>query len=227
LSSTVGEAWAAHPSIVHRFKGGRDGELPNGSLINVGGLLYGTTYYGGGEGCGGFGCGTVFSIQPSESTSSHQAYTEKVIYAFQGSADGAEPLAALINVGDKLYGTTTKGGLGANCTGGCGTVFSIDPTTGAETLLYSFKGGSDGEYPSASLLFVDGALYGTTVYGGPPEQGTLFKVDLKSGRENVLYAFGDAGGDGAYPYANLIKLGEFYMGRRFLAVVLSTAPSFH
>ncbi len=32
-----------------------------------------------------------------------------------------------------------------------------------ETVLYSFKGGSDGSYPSAGLIFdKEGALYGTT-----------------------------------------------------------------
>jgi uncharacterized repeat protein (TIGR03803 family) len=45
---------------------------------------------------------------------------------------------------------------------GCGTVFSLDPETGAETVLYTFAGGTDGYYPGANLLDVNGVLYGTT-----------------------------------------------------------------
>jgi hypothetical protein len=46
-------------------------------------------------------------------------------------------------------------------------VFSLNPTTGAEMVVHSFQGGSDdGARPYASLLDVDGALYGTTISGG-------------------------------------------------------------
>jgi uncharacterized repeat protein (TIGR03803 family) len=46
--------------VLHSFGGQGDGSGPNGSLINVGGKLYGTTTEGGGT-CG---CGTVFAITP-------------------------------------------------------------------------------------------------------------------------------------------------------------------
>ena len=76
------------------------------------------------------------------------------------------PLASLVF--DKrgvLYGTTVGGG-----SVGYGTVFELTPpakgrTVWTETLLYSFKGSSDGQYPCAPLVFdQSGALYGTT-YG--------------------------------------------------------------
>jgi uncharacterized repeat protein (TIGR03803 family) len=59
-----------------------------------------------------------------------------------------------------LYGTTSAGG-----TRNDGTVFSIT-TSGAERVLHSFAGGSDGAQPNAALLDVAGTLYGTTTYGG-------------------------------------------------------------
>jgi uncharacterized repeat protein (TIGR03803 family) len=65
-----------------------------------------------------------------------------------------------------LYGTTGSGGGSRNCYYGCGTVFSIDPNTGVETILYAFRGGTDGATPAASLREVKGTLYGTTDAGG-------------------------------------------------------------
>jgi uncharacterized repeat protein (TIGR03803 family) len=98
--------------VLHSFMCCTDGELPESSLINVGGTLYGTTY-GGGSGI--YGWGTVFSI-----TTSGQ---EKVLHgfpAFQG--DGCSPDAKLVNMNGTLYGTTYHCGQYA-----AGTVFSISP----------------------------------------------------------------------------------------------------
>jgi uncharacterized repeat protein (TIGR03803 family) len=47
--------------VIYSFKGGKDGAAPHG-VIEVNGVLYGTTTYGGGNGCNIYGCGTVFSI---------------------------------------------------------------------------------------------------------------------------------------------------------------------
>jgi uncharacterized repeat protein (TIGR03803 family) len=58
-------------------------------------------------------------------------------------------------------------GGGSGCGGyGCGTVFKLAPD-GTETVIHSFKGGSDGAAPQEGLM-TDGAgnLYGTTVNGG-------------------------------------------------------------
>jgi len=159
-------------------------------LVDVGGTLYGTTYSGGAN-----GLGTVFKITPKG--------VAIVLHSFGSSGDGANPSAGLIDVGGILYGTTEKGGTGS-CTGGCGTVFKIT-TKGAEAVLYSFKGDSDGANPTASLTNVDGALYGTTKSGGPGNCqilgtvgcGTLFKITTK-GVKTVLYSF-KGGEDGAYP----------------------------
>jgi uncharacterized repeat protein (TIGR03803 family) len=51
-----------------------------------------------------------------------------------------------------------------------------------ETVLHSFTGGSDGSIPSAGLIAdKQGALYGTTEFGGNAESrgsGTVFEVTL-------------------------------------------------
>jgi len=152
-----------------------DGADPTASLIAVRGELYGTTFVGGGTGCGGYGCGTVFSLDPGTGA-------ETVLYSFAGGVDGESPVASLIHVKGVLYGTTYYGG-GTGCGGyGCGTVFSLDPGTGAQTVLYSFCGQTnctDGANPYASLVAVNGDLYGTTQSGGADGYGTVFVLKKK------------------------------------------------
>jgi uncharacterized repeat protein (TIGR03803 family) len=191
-------------TVLHSFRGRPgDGADPFAGLINVNGTLYGTT----GEG-GAYDAGTVFSITTSG--------RETVLYSFKGgSADGEIPEAGLLNVKGTLYGTTANGGSGFCLRGksdvGCGTVFSIT-TSGAETVLYSFKGHSgDGANPFAGLVNVKGTLYGTTWSGGErrcykhASCGTVFAVTT-SGKETMIYRFKGGPGDGEHPSAGLINV---------------------
>jgi uncharacterized repeat protein (TIGR03803 family) len=57
-------------------------------------------------------------------------------------------------------------------------VFSLDPSTGVETVLHSFDG-SDGDSPSGNLTAVNGRFYGTTIYGGAANNGTVFVLRAK------------------------------------------------
>ncbi len=192
-------------TVLHTFQGSpNDGGVPWAPLVDVGGTLYGTTRSGGAN-----GLGTVFKIT--------RKGVATVLHSFGNGSDGANPSAGLIDVGGNLYGTTEKGGTGS-CSGGCGTVFKIT-TTGVENVLYSFKGGSDGANPTASLINVNGTLYGTTKSGGPGSCqilgtvgcGTVFKLTTKN-VETVLYSF-KGGNDGAYPEdASLIAVGDTLYG---------------
>ena len=69
--------------------------------------------------------------------------------------------------GGNFYGTTENGGgSGSN---GYGTVFKLTLNGSNWTLtpLYSFAGDNDGASPGARVIIgPDGALYGTTSYGG-------------------------------------------------------------
>jgi uncharacterized repeat protein (TIGR03803 family) len=149
-----------------------DGATPRSGLINVNGMLYGTTAYGGAPGCQDHGCGTVYSIDPNTGA-------EKVLYSFcsqQNCADGAVPQASLIEIDGMLYGTTIEGG-GTGCGGeGCGTVFSLNPGSGSETVLYAFGDSPDGQWPN-NLIDVNGTLYGTTIFGGTSGNGTVFALE--------------------------------------------------
>jgi uncharacterized repeat protein (TIGR03803 family) len=184
-------------SVLYSFKRGTgDGALPEAGLLNVKGTLYGTTEYGGAN-----GHGTVFSITTSGAETVLKRFNRK---------KGSHPQAGLINVRGTLYGTTANGGSGLcsnslNKVVGCGTVFSMT-TSGAETVLRSFAGGSgDGAYPFAGLINVKGTLYGTTEYGGATNEGTVFAIST-SGAETVLHNFGTGSGDGVYPYAGLLNV---------------------
>ena len=89
------------------------------------------------------------------------------VASFNGN-NGLAPNAGLLDVNGTLYGTTYNGGSGGN-----GTVFSLNPTTGALSTLASFTG-SNGSFPFAGLLDVNGTLYGTTEGGGSGNNGTVF-----------------------------------------------------
>lgn len=72
------------------------------------------------------------------------------------------------------------------------------------TVLYSFKGATDGENPVASLVRdVSGNLYGTTGCNYcASAHGSVFKVD-PHGNETTLYSF-SGGTDGGDPYGSLL-----------------------
>ena len=100
--------------MLHKFNS-TDGATPYDAsgLINVNGILYGTTKIG-----GKYDLGTVFSISMTG--------VEQVLHSFGSSGanpDGTSPIAGLTNVNGTLYGTTSSGGKDNQ-----GTVFSITPT---------------------------------------------------------------------------------------------------
>lgn len=200
--------------VIYKFKGGADGASPNGSLLALHGVLYGTTRAGGAYAiCSAIsennGCGTVFSVTPSGK--------ERVLYRFKAGADGAGPSDGLTWLDGSFYGATSLGGRRRECPQsgygeGCGTIFSVD-TTGHERVLYRFRGNRDGMKPNGSLLALGGKLYGTTAFGGAVACdhycGTLFEVTT-SGSETVLYRF-QGGSDGSGPNGPLIAIdGELY-----------------
>ena len=192
-------AAASAYQLLYSFDGKPDdGANPSGALVLRDGTFYGTTQAGGEN-----NLGTVFLVSASGK--------EKLLYSFGSSAtDGNTPQSGLTYVGGAFYGTTSMGG--ANCApAGCGTVYKITPS-GSETVIYSFKGGSDGSHPIAGLLDVGGTLYGTTSQGGNGHAccGTLFAVST-SGNERVFYRFKGTEHDGEEPLGGLVAIaGEFY-----------------
>jgi uncharacterized repeat protein (TIGR03803 family) len=199
-------------TVLYNFSSGAYGSNPYAGLIlDSSGNLYGTTGEGGNSTqCNlGSGCGTVFMLTAPSSGST--AWTQSVLYSFQGpsSNDGSSPQSALVfDSKGNLYGTTASGGKYNK-----GTVFELTPpaTSGGawtETVLYSFKGGTDGSNPASAVVFntKDTILYGTTPLGGASGFGTVFKLTLNAKgtawTEAILYSFTGLS-DGGKPYAGL------------------------
>lgn len=206
-SSAARDAGPAYKAL-YSFRGTPDGTNPAASLIDVNGVLYGTTTCGGTydqgtcAASGGAG-GTAFSLTKSGK--------EKILHSFGGGSDGSQPHAPLVEVNGTLYGTTQNGGAYACHKFGCGggTVFSMT-TDGAEKVLHSFGNGTDGSFPMAGLIGAGGKLYGTTSVGGTYGDGTVFRL-TKSGKEKVLHWFGEEA-DGQIPVAGLVDVGGTLYG---------------
>lgn len=186
--ATVGAPWTE--TVLHTFTGAPDGAHPYAGLIfDSAGNLYGTT-----NGGGAFNYGTVFKL---DSTGN-----ETILYSFTGFPDGASPYAGVVqDSAGNLYGTTGEGGAFNH-----GTVYKLD-SSGVETVLHSFNGGTDGAYPCGGLtLDAAGNLYGTANEGGATgntgDNGTLFELN-NAGSFTVLHTF-TGGVGGANPAAGMI-----------------------
>ncbi len=199
-----------HETVLHDFAG-TDGDNPVGSLVaDKAGNLYGTTAYGGANGCTGLGCGVAFELVKGKGGS----WTYAILHYFTGQeGDGLWPYAGMIfDSQGNLYGTTSGGGNYSACSneGGCGVVFELTPDgkgSWAETVVYAFDG-SDGGGPDGKLTFDSlGNLYGTTYYGGAHQSGTVFKLTPgKQGQwtENVLHSFSYGTKDGDAPFNGVV-----------------------
>jgi len=137
----------------------------------------------------------------------------KVIYNFDNPGDPSYP-NGLVEFNGVLYGTSTFGG-----EFGYGTVFALQRPSAPGgkwtlTILHSFNPATEDatEPASAAVVGPDGALYGTTPYGGdaplcqeptPPGCGTVYKLQPPAEpggewTETILYTFlGGADGYGS------------------------------
>lgn len=173
-------------------------------LLHSDGYLYGVTAEGGAN-----GTGTIFRLRPDGSAFA-------VVHTFDAlvdstttpdtNADGALSVAALIDGGDgRLYGVASLGG-----TNGYGTVFAVDPATGAYTVLHHFDQ-DDGSQPTGELLLgLDGSLYGTTAFGGnltcgvSGGCGTIFSVARDGSAFTRLLSFDYT--NGSAPSSRLLQV---------------------
>lgn len=176
-----------------------DGADPESELVADGrGFLWSTARFNGST-----FCGTVFKVRMATGE-----LTKVVDFTGNsGAAPGTEPLAGLVRDGaGLLWGTTSKGGSEDG-----GTLFKINPATGAFTSVLHFPGtyGSErGYFPDATLAD-DGAgkLLATTRRGGNQDTGTLFQVDPVSSQVTTLRQFTGAA-DGVGPIGAAAGLSE-------------------
>ncbi len=149
------------------------------------------------------GLDVVYQLSPPAEAG--EPWMETVLYSFKGGSDGYQPYSALVHDrAGNLYGVTY------NCGGifDYGVVYEVSPSAGGwtENRIYTFQGPSicDGFAPSGTLAIgANGELFGTTVYGGAGDYGTVYQLTpSRSGTwtEKVLYSF-TGGADGGEPFA--------------------------
>jgi hypothetical protein len=198
--------------------GGADGYGPAGALtLGRVGTLYGTTVFG-----GAYGGGVVFELKGG----SGGAWRERLLYSFCPDevycVDGATPDdGVVLGPSGGLYGTTEAGGRNVCGEGRCGVAFELRRTGRGrwkETVLYNFRPGASGNFPSSGLVFDKaGNPYGTTGVGGiggcPYGCGVVYR--LAPGRKGkwkytVLHQFD--GADGSMPGGGLVldRKGNLY-----------------
>lgn len=138
-------------------------ELFGGLTADRKGRLWGVAYNHGPDGGGG-----VFRVDAGGRT--------EWVHTFVRGFDvgGGYPLGTLLLAADgMLYGTTQVGGTAPLRKG---TVFRIDPATGAFKIVHSFDG-TDG-YAPAGVLAQDpqGRIVGATSRGGPLDLGVVYRL---------------------------------------------------
>jgi hypothetical protein len=153
----------------------------------------------------------VFEFSPSSSGT----WTENILYAFDGKADGGGPSAIAFDKSGNIYGAASGGGeKGTNCPGGCGTIFRLTKSSGGNwpfTRAYVFLGTS-GYEPNGIVLDSAGNIYGTTLLSYPTF-GTVFELKRGSAGDrwtySMLYDFGATAG-GIEPMGLIINKDRLY-----------------
>jgi uncharacterized repeat protein (TIGR03803 family) len=179
-----------------------DPRSPQAPLLQgADGALYGTTSDGGAG-----GDGTAFKINADGTGLT-------VLHSFAPvGGDGQRPYAGLVQGREgALYGTTQQGGnLADGGSSGFGTVFKLNPNGTGYTILHSFDPSSgDGKFPNSALVIGnDGALYGTTEFGGSNNLGAVFRISPDGSAYSLLYSFGSNPFDGSYPKAPLVRASD-------------------
>lgn len=130
------------------------------------------------------------------------------IYQFPAVNDAEAPWCNLVAAGSLLYGTGLLGGAF-----GRGAVFSVDPATGTEKLVYSFQGGTDVTNPQAGLTLVGNLLYGVANQGGANGYGGVYSINPATGAEKVVFSFTPAMGGGSG--SNLVSVGGALYGTTY------------
>jgi len=155
-----GTAWKEN--ILHSFQNTDDGYTPYAGLVaDASGNFYGAATAGGSN-----GGGTLFELSPSG-----DSFTFSVITSVPGWGVSGTFRDVLVQPNGVIYATT-------HCDGAnnAGTIYQLTQSGGTwtYTLLYTFTGGSDGLYSISNLVLKGGKLYGTTIYGGANNAGTVY-----------------------------------------------------
>ncbi len=172
--------------------GTASGVYPWGSLIAVGGTLYGMTYGGGSN-----GWGNVFGVGTNGTN-----YQDLFSFTGPGTASGYGPWRNLIAIDGTLYGMASAGGVN-----NFGSIFSLGTNGTNFQNVHTFNGSA---YPDGSLIASGGTLYGMTQGDGGSGVGTVFSVGTNGTNFQSLVSFNRS--NGAFPFGSLIASGSTLFG---------------
>ncbi len=174
--STPGGAWSE--TILYSFGiYGSSGDVatPVSLIMSGQGALYGTAIQG-----GAYYVGAALEVAPPAAPGG--AWTETVLYSFQGYRDGSTPNWVTVPIGGVIYGatigTTTIGGYPANF--GVSSAFQLSPPSSpggswTKTILRLFSDrDSDGAVADSNLIVRNGNLYGTVFFA--PSGGAVYEL---------------------------------------------------
>ena len=150
------------------------GNILHASLVELNGMLYGTTADGGTE-----NAGTIYRLNPLTSVLT-------VLYNFnRNSPIGVTPVSGLTLVGGSLYGATTYGAGESNIR----SLFRFNPESNAIVSVYS-PTVEEGAYFPTQFVTDGTALYGESEPPSVHNQGlTVFKFDVSTGIQTPIYSY--------------------------------------
>lgn len=202
--ATQGGTWTQ--KTLYQFTGGSDGGNPSSPLISgPKGVFYGSAAVGGlvTASCP-LGCGLIYQLTPP--TVSGGNWTETVLYAFQGTPDGADPYYL---TGD------TKGALyGVGCCHGSGSavhIFKLLPpgqgqSAWTKTVIHGFSNLTWG--PSYITVGSNGAVYGAAFGEIDLFVGYVFQL-APPATQGGLWTFTNLGNPGPSRNPNGVTPGLF------------------
>jgi uncharacterized repeat protein (TIGR03803 family) len=122
LGQSQKEGWQRNS--IHIFFGNPgDGVTPSGRIAtSADGDLFGITTTETRRACTPGHCGSVYELRHVQ-----DHWEEHLLHRFRGGESGIPQGGLVIGAQGELYGTTSQGGAGTACEGGCGTVYQINP----------------------------------------------------------------------------------------------------
>jgi uncharacterized repeat protein (TIGR03803 family) len=137
----------------------------------------------------------------SQSSSPPISGTLVTLASFNGTAsgtDGGYPNAGVaLDSQGNLFGTTESGG-----TTGDGTVFEIAKGSSSPTTIASFDSANGANPVTGVTLDAQGNLYGTTLYGGAGQVGTVWEI--AKGTDTIATLGSFDGTDGSRPRGGVV-----------------------
>lgn len=175
--------------------GDLDGDGPLTELVNVSGVLYGTTTAGGVS-----GFGTIYKINTDGT-----GYAKVLDFdGVGGTNKGRYSSGSLLYSGGVLYGTTFYGG-----TNDIGCVFKINPDGTGFSRIHDFgHAGVDHYQDGSTPILSGGVFYGNTPYA-------LYKMNADGTSYSIMHTFGAGCTDTYYSEGNLLISGSTLYGSAY------------